>query len=76
MTMNEAMTKGAQRKEAAEKEAMSGQGYLPVKECVRTGRTDPNDPKTEKCLEYKIITPAPVVGHPPTEPRPRILIGR
>jgi hypothetical protein len=63
MTMDEAMAKGAQQKEAAEKKAVTGQGFLPVERCIRTGRTDPNDPKTEKCLEYEIITPAPVVGH-------------
>ena len=35
MTMDEAMTEGARQKEIAEKEAMSGQGYLPVKKCVK-----------------------------------------
>ena len=61
MTMDEAMTAGARQKEIAEKE--TAQGFKPVKKCVRTGRTDLNDPRTEKCLEYEIVTPAPIVGH-------------
>ena len=60
MAKSEAMAKGAQQKEAAEKEAASG--FKPVKRCIRTGRTDPNDPKTEKCLEYEIVTPGDIVG--------------
>ena len=55
MTMDEAMTEGARQKEIAEKEAMSGQGYLPVKKCVKK--------LEDACLEWEIITPAPVVGH-------------
>jgi len=62
MAMDEAMTQGAKAQEAAKSEAMASGGFLGVKQCVRSGRTDPNDPKTEVCLEYKIVTPGYAVG--------------
>lgn len=62
MAVSEAIAQGEKAKEAAEKEAMAGGGFLSVKRCVRTGRTDPDDPTTEKCLEYEIVTPGEIVG--------------
>lgn len=62
MAMDEAMIRGAKAKEAAQNEALASGGFLSVKQCVRTGRTDPSDPKTETCLEERIVTPGYAVG--------------
>ncbi len=62
MTMDEMMIRGAQQQQAAQNEALAGKGFLSVKKCVRTGRTDQNDPSTEKCLEYRTVTPGDTVG--------------
>jgi hypothetical protein len=61
MTSIASYSEGEKQKEAARQEAQAGQGFLSVKKCIRTGRTDPNDPSTEKCLEYEIITPSSIV---------------
>lgn len=62
MTSIAGYSEGEKQKEAAQQEAQAGKGFLSVKKCVRTGRTDPYDPKTEKCLEYEIVTPGDTVG--------------
>ena len=56
MIHDEMITRGALAKEAAEKEALAGKGFLSVKRCLEW------DTEQTKCLKEEIVTPGDVVG--------------
>jgi len=55
MAHDEMLAKGLRKKEAAQNEALAGQGFLSVKQCIEK---DANG----KCIKEEIVTPGDVVG--------------